>query len=487
MASANCARCLTRPTTAAAAPRILTQRIVPVISSYAVSPIAAAAAAAAGAASFSTSSVDSAAVRKVTYIGKHIRRGKINQNARKKRDNVKVKKPAPGERKAFRKRITLSNQNALAVEGLENATQQTLASNESKGSVVGLPDKLVDQLRVLEAFKTTQCWGLFRRPHVLVRDETVKLAKRLDGAVKERQTLRMVLTGDKIAGKSMLLLQSMAHSLLNNWVVINIPEAQDLTNSNTDYSPIPNTKPLQFSQPTYTFNLLQQIIKANGDVLKQHKISKEYPELLHVPKDGTLLDIAAAAKEPDFAWPAFQALWHELITAPNGPPILLALDGLSHIMKISAYRDPSYNLVHSHDLALVRIFTDVLSGKTPLANGGAIIAATSRSNSPRSPSMELALAQSAAAAADLHVPTPDPYAKGYDDRVYEAVRGVETFNVSGISREEARAIMEYWAASGLMRARIDESIVSEKWTIAGGGILGELERASLLNTRVLQS
>lgn len=199
-----------------------------------------------------------------------------------------------------------------------------------------------------------------------------------------------------------------------------------------------------------------------------------------------MLDIATAAKEPEFAWPAFQALWHELTTAPDGPPVFLGLDGLSHIMKISAYRDPSFNLVHSHDLTLVRLFVDALSGKTPLANGGAVIAATSRSNAPRSPSMELALAQSAAAAADLHVPTPDPYNKGYDDRVYEAVRGVETFNVSGINREEARAVMEYWAASGLMRARIDETTVAEKWTISGGGVLGELERASLLNSRMLQ-
>ncbi|CCF36153.1 hypothetical protein CH063_01443 [Colletotrichum higginsianum] len=446
--AANCARCLTRPTTiAAAAPRVLSQRIVPIITSYS---------SATGIAPFSTSSADSAAARRVTYIGKHIRRGKINQNARKKRDTARVKKPAPGERKAFRKRITLSNNNALAVEGLQDVGRETLAVAENKGSVVALPDQLVDQLRTLEAFKTTQNWGLFRRPHMLVRGETVKLAKRLDGAVKERQTLRMVLT------------------------------AQDLTNSNTDYSPVPNTKPLQFYQPTYCFSLLQQIVKANGPILKQHKISKEYPELLHVPKDGTLLDIATAAKEPEFAWPAFQALWHELTTAPDGPPVFLGLDGLSHIMKISAYRDPSFNLVHSHDLTLVRLFVDALSGKTPLANGGAVIAATSRSNAPRSPSMELALAQSAAAAADLHVPTPDPYNKGYDDRVYEAVRGVETFNVSGINREEARAVMEYWAASGLMRARIDETTVAEKWTISGGGVLGELERASLLNSRMLQ-
>ncbi|KAF9879735.1 mitochondrial ribosomal protein [Colletotrichum karsti] len=485
MASANCARCLTRPTTAAV-PRI-SQRIVPVITSYA--PLAAVTAFPSGTAPFSTSpahAVNSAPARRVQYWGKHIRRGKINQNAKKKRDGPRVRKPAPGERKAFRKRITLSNNNALLVEGLQPVAGETLASEAAKGTMVGLPDKLVDQLRALEAFKTTQCWSLFRKPHMLVREETVKLAKRLDGAVKERQTLRMILTGDKIAGKSMLLLQAMTHSLLNNWVVINIPEAQDLTNANTDYSPIPKSNPLQFTQPTYCFDLLQHILKANGNVLKQHKVTKKYPELLHVPEDGTLYDIANSAKEPDFAWAAFQALWSELTTNPGGPPVLLTLDGLAHIMRISAYRSPSFELVHAHDLALVRLFVDALSGKTPLANGGAVIAATSRSNAPRCPSMELALAQTAAAAADLHVPTPDPYKKGYDDRVHEAVRNVETFDVKGVTREDARAVMEYWAASGMLRARVDAGTVSEKWTLAGGGILGELERASLLNSRVLQ-
>ncbi|KAF5528631.1 37S ribosomal protein S23 [Colletotrichum aenigma] len=487
MASANCARCLTRPTTAAAvaAPRVLSQRIVPVITSYA-------AAAPSGSALFSTTSAHAAGganastMRKVQHWGKHIRRGKINQNSKKKRENIKVKKPAPGERKAFRKRITLSNNSALLVEGLKVVDGTTMSSAEAQGTMVGLPDQLVDQLRTLEAFKIHQPWGLFRKPHMLVREETVKLVSRVDKAVQERQTLRTVLTGDKVGGKSMLLLQTMAQALLNNWVVINIPEAQDLTNSNTDYSPVPNSKPLQFYQPTYCFNLLQQIMKANGPVLKKHKITKEYPELLHVPKDGTLYDIANAAKETEFAWPAFQALWSELTTAPGGPPVLLTLDGLSHIMKISAYRDPAFNLVHAHDLTLVRLFVDALSGKTPLANGGAVIAATSRSNAPRSPSMELALAQSAAAAEGLHVPTPDPYGKGYDDRIYESVRNVETFNVSGVSRDEARAVMEYWAASGMYRSRVDAGSVGEKWTVAGGGILGELERASLLNTRMLQ-
>lgn len=203
----------------------------------------------------------------------------------------------------------------------------------------------------------------------------------------------------------------------------------------------------------------------------------------HFPKEATLADLAGSAREADQAWPIFQAFWNELTTVPGRPPVLATIDGLSHWMKISHYRDPSFNLVHAHDLVLVRHFVDVLAGKTPLANGGAIVAATSRSNAPRSPSMELALDQSEAAAAGQAGPVAKPYGVKYDDRSYEALRGVDVARVSGVSKEEARAVMEYWAASGILRATVNESTVAEKWALGGSGILGEMERASLHTTR----
>lgn len=44
--------------------------------------------------------------------------------------------------------------------------------------------------------------------------------------------------------------------------------------------------------------------------------------------------------------------------------------------------------------------------------------------------------------------------------------------------------MEYWAASGMLRATINEREVTDKWQTGGNGIIGEMERAGLLSLRI---
>lgn len=158
-------------------------------------------------------------------MSRHIRAGKrLILGKNKKRTTVKTKPPAPGERKAFRKRIQLSNDNALEVSGLSELTAEHIVDSGSIGQVVGLPPALIDKLRAAEAFKPTQTWGLFRSPHMLIRQETVDLAKQLTDAVSKKETLRMVVTGDRASGKSILGLQALATGFMNDWVVINVPE-----------------------------------------------------------------------------------------------------------------------------------------------------------------------------------------------------------------------------------------------------------------------
>jgi small subunit ribosomal protein S29 len=36
--------------------------------------------------------------------------------------------------------------------------------------------------------------------------------------------------------------------------------------------------------------------------------------------------------------------------------------------------------------------------------------------------------------------------------------------------------MEYFARSGLLRENINDEWVGEKWSLAGGGVVGELEK-----------
>jgi small subunit ribosomal protein S29 len=166
------------------------------------------------------------AANEAKEVKAHVRAGKklVLGKFKKNKVETKGKAPGPGERKAYRKRITLSNDNALQVPWLTDMAPESLLDSANVAKILALPEELQDQLRASEAFKTTQSWKMFRKPSVLVRSETVDLMNRIQDAVGKKQTLRVAITGDKVAGKSMMLLQALSHAYLNNWIVIHLPE-----------------------------------------------------------------------------------------------------------------------------------------------------------------------------------------------------------------------------------------------------------------------
>lgn len=466
MASTNCLTSLLRPSLAPALASVpFAQRTV--------------------AAAFTTSASLNAAVQKAKPKPgmRQAAPGKQKGAARtlriKKKAFVKTgRPPAPGERKALRKRIVLSNPNALEVPGLVQYDAAAASDAANIGKVVVMPDQMVDQLRAVEAFKITQPWKLFRTPAILVREDTVALSKKITEAAKSKKTNITILDGARGTGKSMLLLQSMATAFANGWVVISIPEAQDLTNAHTAYAPIPDSSPLQYSQPVYTATILTNIAKANAAQLAKHVVSLDHQLPIPLPSNTTLLRLCElGARDPEVSWPIFEALLKELNT-PGKPPVLFACDGLNHIMKMSEYRSPDYELVHAHDLTLVKTFVDYLSGAKKLTNGGAIVAATTWGNRPMTPTLDLALKQNIERAAQAPVTESNPWGE-WDSRVAESVKSPEVVLVKGVSRAEARGLMEYWAASGLLRQKVDERVVQDQWTLAGSGVLGEIERGVL--------
>ena len=135
--------------------------------------------------------------------------------------------PAHGERKALRKRIVLSNTNAFEVPGLVELKASTdLADPDVAGKMVALPGDVIDQLRVVDAFKPSQGWGLFRQPAMLVRKEMEEVVRIMDDAVSRKEVERKVIVGEKGSGKSVLVLQAMAMAFLKKWVVINLPNCK---------------------------------------------------------------------------------------------------------------------------------------------------------------------------------------------------------------------------------------------------------------------
>jgi small subunit ribosomal protein S29 len=208
---------------------------------------------------------------------------------------------------------------------------------------------------------------------------------------------------------------------------------------------------------------------------------------LPLPPSATLKQLVElGVVNPEASWPVFVALWDEL-SSPGGPPIMLAIDGLSHLMKNSDYLSADMKPIHAHDLSLLRHFVDRLSGRKSLPNGGMILAATSQSNAPTSHALDHSIQVAEMLQRDPNnLPRYNEYKK-VDQRVMDALRdlrdpeavGLDVVKVGGLSKDEARSLIEYYAESGMLRAKVDDGFVSEKWCLAGMGNIGELERASV--------
>ncbi|KAK5716145.1 hypothetical protein LTR15_009971 [Elasticomyces elasticus] len=518
-------------------------------------------------AAFSTSATLSAnPTKKKAVVPKTLAKAGRTLRLAKNKRVVTARPPAAGERKALRKKVVLSNTNALEVPGLAELSTDTVRDGAKlkalEGKVVGFGTETVDALRCLEGFKPGQGWHLFRRPAALLRKDGVEMGEAIQRAREEKTVERRVVFGDKGSGKSVLLLQSMAMAYLQGWVVIHFPEARDITIAQTPYEPVQTADgKTAYVQPRYIASILSNIAAANRALLNDLRITQQHNLPIPLQSNISLTRLVElGANDAQLAWPIWQAFLSE-ITAPSQPekqgglrpPIFVGMDGVDHIMRMSAYLDTEMKSIHAHDLAIAQSFTAMLSGKTHLANGGMIMAATSGSTRPSVPTLDHFLARAyalghaeplkamrdalleqtkvtvydgdlapleqlntsamhpevAAQVLDLkygihHLQENDasleklqgflqrfkvrlPKAAVWDaylpkDENVVAVMesGVRVTKVAGLSKDEARSVMEYYARSGMLRGSpVTEGLVGEKWTLAGGGIIGELEKGTV--------
>jgi len=395
---------------------------------------------------------------------------------------------------------------------MQDLSTANMHDKSTQGKVLGLPNDVVDAFRALDAFKATQGWSMFRRPATLITSHTQKLAQQIQSIGKDKSTVRQILTGEKGTGKSVLNLQAMAMASLKGWIVVHIPEAQDLVLGHTSYMPVQGANgKMMYSQPTYTAALLTKIVKANFNTLSKMQITLTHDLPIPIQSNISLARFAElGASDPDLAWPIYAALFREL-TAPGRPPIAYTLDGVAFAMRSTKYLDADVRPIHAHDLALLNHFNSFLSGTQKLRNGGLVLAVDSQSNRPAVPTLDHALQRpvrdAKRAEEEAHLSAflnrnpglkavhearegaIHPQLKEWrsamrsvspflatDDRVAAVLNDVAVVDVKGLSKEECRGIMEYYARSGMLRQRVDSLLVSEKWTMAGQGVVGEVER-----------
>ena len=387
--------------------------------------------------------------------------------------------------------VVLNNPNAIEVSGLPDLSPEHLRSGRnqevalaaSQGQVLGLNDSTVRTLTALQAFRPKQAWNQFRRPATLVRLETVKLAEDIAGIGRyDKSVARKVVFGERGSGKSVLLLQAQAMASVNGWVVVHIPEGRDLIHGNTAYEPLSGPDGVTYVQPESTAQLLGNIALANHTLLSTIALRKQHRLPIVVRPDTSLAEFAMmGAEDPPVAWSVWEAFWSELRMPSDGrqelarPPVMYSMDGMNHVMGMSHYLDPNVKPIHAHKLALVRHFASMLGGKLSLPNGGAVVAATSASGTCVAATMEHCLEAAFARQQGRVAPVWDPWA-AKDESVERSLEGVQVIKSQGLSKAEARGLMEYYARNGVLRATVTDQLVGEAWTLAGSGIIGALEK-----------
>jgi len=236
------------------------------------------------------------------------------------------------------------------------------------------------------------------------------------------------------------------------------------------------------------------MVEANKAVLKNLKVTLKHNLPTRLPQDPTVLDLAEVGiRNPDAAWEAFQAVWNEL-TEPNSngdtqrPPVLLAADNISYLFGNTEYMTigPKGRLVpiHAYDFVLPKHYADYFGGSRSLPNGGMVLGATSVSARLVCPPLEVGIDMAEARANDPGAKLDvkdfwNPLHKT-DWRVLDTLVNLESIPLKGIPKEQARELIEYCAGSGMVREIIEDKWVSAKWTLSGCGVLGQLEKAVVI-------
>lgn len=178
-------------------------------------------------ASFHSSAANQNVVKKKTVkvAGVNAPRLRESRSARiNKKSKERPKPPPVGQRRTERRRIVLSNTNAIPLQNHDKLTTENMSDSGRIGQVLALDGPLLDQLREAKAFKTTQNWNLFRTPSTLFRQETAELGCDIEDVNEQKTTLERLIVGEKMSGKSVHLLQAMSMAYLNKWMVINVPD-----------------------------------------------------------------------------------------------------------------------------------------------------------------------------------------------------------------------------------------------------------------------
>jgi small subunit ribosomal protein S29 len=309
-------------------------------------------------------------------------------------------------------------------------------------------------------------------PTSVIRQATLDLVATLNAAKgKSSKNARLLLSGPRGAGKSMLMLQAAAYALEAGWVVLYVPQASKWLDSSTQFEY--NAESKSFHQT----ELSQQILTKLAAVNKAQLAKITLPEALKVGWEsfeaGTKLAdvVALGAKNDRLAVPALEATV-TVLSKQTAVPVLLAVDEAQAFFRTSDYRAPDYTRLEPYHLSASSLVLDLLTGRRAFG-AGAVIGALSHSNTQWPVSDTLLHGIGQPTAHPVH-----PYTKHDEVHLANAQSGIQTVEVPlGMTGKEAAAMFEVWTRKGWATNPADDVFLGALNATAGNP--GEMARGWL--------
>lgn len=325
------------------------------------------------------------------------------------------------------------------------------------GAVAAYSPQHRTQLGALGAFKKYQHHELFKQPVALVGDNTVRLHEqfvaRLGGSSGAN---RVCLSGEGGSGRSTLMAQAQAMALAQygDVVLLHVDHPERLVEGSSDY--VYNKDLGKYQQPMFTKRWIQKVRAANEAVFRKMPLSQDVSfttkKVRHDLKAGThtLHDYVLQCHDFGTVGPtaALQFFLREVQHHANTFPVLVSVDNFNALTvePYTKYYNPDMSRTQFTDFEFGHMLAQLACGDVTFAKGGVLLAESS--DNGVSATLNVALGRQ----------QPDLYAKIHECDVEMAAvlarnGGITPFHVENLSKAHTRALMQFYADTGVLQVR----------------------------------
>ncbi|CCH58007.1 hypothetical protein TBLA_0A02060 [Henningerozyma blattae CBS 6284] len=384
------------------------------------------------------------------------------------------------------------NKNAPRVPDMPTCKLDNLENiKESLNKVVNYTDRQYKYLHVLGAFKKDQFNELFKQPITLIRKDTTEEFIKL---IESSKIKNYIITGEPGVGKSVLLSQTQAYAIENNFITLNVSYPNLFINGRNDFffDQTANT----YFQPMYLKQLLSKL-KNSADakvyeslLLKNNyrflgvisSLSSTHKTVNFEKGKNSVLDLLNLNIQPRQRGMLFQAIIDEL-SAQDKYPVLLTIDNFSSLLTnpYTAYKDTSNKNIFLMDLQLGKILMNIIEGKINFKNPKSAVVLAISGVDRTNQTLPVGLGK---LEEDVYVKP-----KYYEPRFSKILQngGVQEFEVPKLNKSEVSQLIDFYIKSGIVSENDVEKtnettkLIDEKYIISGNGNPRELLKSFVLS------